>query len=407
MAVDVQGDCDERFSEVADEFSRNFAERGEVGASVAVTVGGETVVDLWGGHLDAGRTRQWDKDTLCVIMSCTKGAVSLCAHLLASTGELEFDERVATYWPEFAAAGKHDVLVHHLMTHQVGLPGLRDPVKPGGFYDWDYMVERLAAEAPLWEPGTRHGYHGLTWGFLIGEVIRRITGRSVGMFFAEEVARPLDLELWIGLPESELGRVATFLPPAPPAEGEAISRMTMLAMTDPASLPALMMVNTGGYLVPGEWDSPAALTSELPSSGGVGNARALATMYRAIVHERTIGRFTIGPEDLARMGAVQSAVSEDPVLFTNGRWALGFHKGSATARSVVPPARVILSEPAFGHTGFGGSIGFAEPEADMSFAYVMNQMRGDQGLAESGQSLVDAVYRALGYRRTKYDIWVR
>jgi len=405
--VDVQGHCDSRFAEVADEFERNFAERGEVGASVAVTVAGETVVDLWGGCVDAERTRPWDKDTLCVVMSCTKGAASLCAHLLATSGDLDFDERVATYWPEFAAAGKQDLLVRHLLTHQAGLPALRDPVKPGGFYDWDYMVERLAAEAPFWEPGTRHGYHGLTFGFLVGEVVRRVTSRTLGSFFAEEVAAPLGLDMWIGLPPSELGRVAAFLAPAPPGPDEPIGRMTMLAMTDPTSIPALMMGNNGGYLVPGEWDSPAALTAELPSSGGVGNARALAGMYRAIVHERQIGRFTLEPEDLARMGAVQSAVTEDPVLFSPGRWAFGFHKGAATPRSVQPPARVILSEAAFGHTGFGGSIGFAEPDADMSFAYVMNQMKGDLGLAATGQSLVDAVYRALGYRCTKYDTWVR
>jgi CubicO group peptidase (beta-lactamase class C family) len=183
--------------------------------------------------------------------------------------------------------------------------------------------------------------------------------------------------------------------------------MTMTAMTDPTSIPGLMMLNNGGYLVPGVWDSPRALAAELPSSGGTGNARALAGLYRAIVHDRQIGRFRLEPEDIARMGAVQSALGEDASILGPGRWTLGFHKGAATPKHVQPPARVILSESAFGHTGFGGSIGFADPDPDLSFAYVMNQMKGDQGLAPTGQSLVDAVYRALGYRLTKYDVWVR
>ena len=405
--MDVQGQCDSRFADVAAEFERNFAERGDVGASVSVSVGGESVVDLWGGHADAGRTKAWERDTLCVIMSCTKGAAALCAHLLAAAGELDFDEPVRTYWPEFAVAGKNDILVRHLLTHQAGLPALRDEVKPGGFYDWDYMVERLAAEEPFWEPGTRHGYHALTFGFLVGEVVRRVSGQHLGRFFADEVAQPLGIDLFIGLPDAELGRVASFLPAPLPQPGDPVSPYMLEAVTEPGSIPWLVMQNNGGYLVPGEWDSPAALTAELPSSGGVANARSLEAMYRAVVHDRRIGRFTLEPEDIARMGAVQSAASNDAVLLGPGRWTFGFHKGAATARGVDPPARIALSEEAFGHTGFGGSIGFTDPGADLSFAYVMNQMAGDMGLGPTGQSLVDAVYRALGYCNTKYDIWVR
>jgi CubicO group peptidase (beta-lactamase class C family) len=167
------------------------------------------------------------------------------------------------------------------------------------------------------------------------------------------------------------------------------------------------MLNNGGYLVPGEWDSPAALAAELPASGGVMNARALATMYRAIVHDRQVGRFTLDVEDIARMGAVQSASAEDAVLASPGRWTLGFLKAGATPAGVEPPTLVSLSEEAFGHTGNGGSIGFADPGCDMSFGYVMNQMSAAMGLGPTGQSLVDATYRALGYRRAKYHTWVR
>ena len=170
---------------------------------------------------------------------------------------------------------------------------------------------------------------------------------------------------------------------------------------------ALLSINTGGYLIPGEWDAPAALAATLPSSGGVANARALAGMYRAIVHDRRIGRFTLDTDDIVRMGAVQSALGEDLVLSGPGRWTLGFHKAGVSPKGVEPPMRVVLSEDAFGHTGFGGSIGFADPAADLSFGYVMNQMDLDMGLSPTGQSLVDATYRALGYHRSKYgETWV-
>ncbi len=405
--MDVQGHCDERFAGVAEEFERNLAERGELGASVAVTVDGETVVDLWGGHADPERTRAWEKDTLCVAMSSTKGATALAAHLLAAAGKLDVDAPVATYWPEFAAAGKDRVLVRHLLNHQAGLPALRDPVPAGGFYDWDDVVGRLAAETPFWEPGTRHGYHALTFGFLVGEVVRRVSGRSLGRFVADEIASPLGLDLYVGLPEGLADRVAGLVPPPDPQPGDPLPRFLVQALTEPDSIPGLVMLNNGGYLVPGEWDSPAALAAELPASGGVMNARALAGMYRAIVHDRRVGRFALGAEDIARMGAVQSAGGEDAVLGSPGRWTLGFLKGGATPAGVEPPTLVSLSEEAFGHTGNGGSIGFADPGCAMSFGYVMNLMSAAMGLGPTGQSLVDATYRALGYRRAKYHTWVR
>jgi CubicO group peptidase (beta-lactamase class C family) len=340
-------------------------------------------------------------------MSCTKGATALCAHLLASAGELEMDLPVAAYWPEFAANGKEAVLVRHLLNHQAGLPALREPVPLGGFYDWDGITGRLAAEAPFWQPGTRHGYHALTFGFLVGEVVRRITGQPVGDFFAAEVARPLGLDLWIGLPDSEHGRVAALLAPPLPEPDQPIAPFHLQALTEPASIPALVMLNNGGYLTPEEWGSPAALRAALPASGGVMNARSLAGLYAAIIGDGSIGRFQLGPEDLVRMAAVESAAGQDAVLGGPGRWTLGYHKAGATPKGVEPPLRVVLSEDAFGHTGNGGSIGFADPACDLAFAYVMNQMQADMGLAPTGQSLVDATYRSLGYTSAVYDRWVR
>jgi CubicO group peptidase (beta-lactamase class C family) len=406
QAVPVQGYCDERFAQVGEEFRRNFAERGELGASVAVTLGGQTVVDLWGGYADADRSRQWEEDTICVTFSCTKGAVALCAHMLAAAGELDFDAPVRTYWPEFAAAGKEGVLVRHLLSHQAGLPAVRTPLEPGAFYDWDRMVEVLASEEPFWRPGSTYGYHGLTFGFLVGEVIRRVAGQSVGTFLRREVAEPLGIDFTLGLPAAEHSRVAHVNAAAPPAPGEPVSPYLVAAMTDPTSMQGLMLANNGGYLVPEEWDTPAALSAEVPATGGVGNARALARMYAAVAHDREIGRVRFEYDDIVRMGAVQSATTEDAMLFAPGRWTLGFQKGAVTPRGVEPPARVVLSEDAFGHSGHGGSIGFADPVAGFSFAYVMNQMDPELGLSAKGQSLIDAAYRALGYEG-RYGAWVR
>ena len=412
MAVEVQpgvvhGFCDERFSDVGDEFRRNFAERGELGASVTVIEGGRTVVDLWGGHADAERTREWDEDTIAVVFSCTKGAVALCAHMLAVEGFLDFDAPVRTYWPEYAQAGKEETLVRHLLSHQAGLPAVRTPLEPGAFYDWERIIAVLESEEPFWKPGTRHGYHALTYGFLVGEVIRRVAGVSVGAFLRDEVAAPLGLDLSIGLPASEHARVARVNAPPPPAPGEPVSPYLMTAMTDPTSMQALMLANNGGYLMPVEWDSPAALAAEIPAAGGVGNARSLAGMYSALAHASRVGRVAFSREDIVRMGAVQSAAGEDAMIFAPGRWTLGFMKGATSPRGVEPAVRVVLSEDAFGHTGHGGSIGFADPGADLAFGYVMNQMDPDLGLSAKGQSLVDAAYRSIGYTNARGERWVQ
>lgn len=404
--MDVQGYCDERFAGVADEFECNFVQRGEVGASFAVTVGGETVVDVWGGHADAERARPWEKDTITVVMSSIKGATVLAAHLLTVGGDLDFDEPVATYWPEFAAKGKQGVLVRHLLNHQAGLPAWTDPLPDGAFSDWELVCERLAAQPTMWEPGTRHGYHAFTFGFLVGEVVRRVTGRTLGRFVADEIASPLGLDLWIGLPDGEHDRLAPLLPPPLPKPGDKMPVFWERAMSDPGSLPGLIIGNTGGYMVPGAWNEPAALRAEIPAAGGVANARALAGLYRAIVHDRAIGRFQLEPEDIARMGAVQSAGGHDASLSSPGRWTLGFLKAGATPKGVEPALVTSLSEDAFGHTGNGGSFGFCDPGCDASFGYAMNQMSMAMGLSPAGQALVDATYRCLGYRRTKYDLWV-
>lgn len=398
----VDGTNDARFARVREEFERNFAERGEVGASVCVTLDGETVVDLWGGS--AGE-RPWDADTIGHVWSATKGATALCAHILADRGELDFTAPVARYWPEFAKSGKEEILVRHLLSHQAGLPAIREPLPEGCFYDWDLMVDALAREEPFWRPGTRHGYHAFTFGYLVGEVIRRVSGRSLGAFFAAEVAGPLGLDFWIGLPEEHESRVAPTIPAPPPGPGDPVPSLYVAAFTDPTSIQGLMLANNGGYmLTPGESDTRRAHAAEIGSVGAITNARGLAGMYRPLALG---GAGLVGAAQVALMGSVVSATSVDAVLLVPSRWSLGFNK--AVDIGYLPVADregVLLSEEAFGHHGMGGSIGFADPRAGLSFGYTMNRQGTALGLNERGQSLVDAVYECLGYGRIGPDgLW--
>jgi CubicO group peptidase (beta-lactamase class C family) len=398
----IEGTCLPEFAEVRDEFTRNFAERDEVGASVCVTVDGETVVDLWGGVADPSTGRPWTRDTIGHVWSATKGATALCAHLLAGRGLLDLGAPVASYWPEFAKNGKDAVLVRHLLNHQAGLPAVREPLPPGAFYDWGLMVDVLAGEEPFWRPGTRTGYHALTFGYLVGEVIRRVSGRTLGRFFREEVAVPLGLDFWLGLPEEHEPRVAPTIPAAPPGPGDAVPSFYVAALTEPTSVQGLVIANSGGYmLLPGESDSRAAHAAEFGAVGGITNARGLAGMYRPLALG---GAPLVEPEQIAVMSAVSSATGVDAVVLVPTRWALGF--GKTVDNRYLPLADregVLMSEEAFGHTGMGGSHGFADPRARLSFGYTMSRQGTGLGVNERGQSLIDAVYRALGYRRIGVD----
>jgi len=402
----IEGTCDPRFAPVREEFERNFAERGEIGGSVCLTVDGETVVDLWGGAQDPATEKPWAPDTIGNVWSATKGATALCAHILAERGQLDLDAPVTKYWPEFGKNGKEGILVRHLLNHQAGLPAIREPLPEGCFYDWDLMVDALSREEPFWRPGTRHGYHALTFGFLVGEVLRRVSGRSLGAFFSDEVAGPLGLDFWIGLPEEHEGRVAHTIPAAPPGPGDPMPSLYVAAFTDPTSIQGLMLVNNGGYMmVPGESDSRRAHAAEIGAIGGITNARGLAGMYRPLaLGGAADGIRLVSGAQLAVMGAVSSASSVDAVLLVPSRWSLGFNKTVDNRHLPVADREgVLLSEEAFGHPGMGGSIGFADPGARLSFGYTMTRQGSGLGINDRGQSLVDAAYRVLGYRRVDGD----
>jgi len=400
----VQGFCDPRFSEVEQEFRRNFAERDEIGAAVSVCFEGRTVVDLWGGWADQEAGRLWDRDTIVTIFSCTKGLAATCMHILIDRGLLDVDAPVAAYWPEFAANGKEAITVAMVLSHQAGLPYWLEPVPPGALLtDWDLVVAMLAAQPPVWEPGTCHGYHGTTIGFLEGELVRRITGRTIGRFFQDEVAGPLGLDAWIGLPEAEEPRVAKLYLAAPDLNSEFFRRLT----SDPDWGGRLLVTNTGGHSAADVINARARHAAEIPSGGGITNARSLARHYAPLSLDGALeGVRIVRPERLAGMRTVRSASERDLSLLLPTTFTLGYSK-TWGRRALGPGGHVIIGEHAFGTPGQGGNMGFADGQAQMSFGYTMNRHGGGTCLNDRGQSLVDAAYRAVGFSNSDPGFWVR
>lgn len=400
--ANVEGLCKPGFESVAAAFSRNFAELGEVGASLCVNIADETVVHLWGGHREEEQKTPWQEDTLSIVFSCTKAATALCAHILCDRGELDLYAPVTKYWPEFGQNGKENATVAMLLNHSVGVPAFREPIKPGGYYDWDYMVKRIELEAPFWEPGTRNGYHMVSFGWTVGEVIRRVSGQSLGEFFRKEVAEPLGLDFWIGLPEDKEPRVSHMIQALPDANAPQTDFINAL-MTEPQSISSLSYLNSGGY----QPDAREAHAAEIGGAGGVSNARALAGMYVPLANggESAKGRL-LSQVTVERMSEVSTATLKDATLLVPSRFALGFMKTMDNRHRGAPDVEsVLLGRHAFGHVGAGGSVGFADPECNMAFAYTMNKMGAGLLLNERGQNVVDAAYRALGYQDNEPGYW--
>src|SRR5262245_39526151 len=267
MGAHFDGTIEDRFAAVGRQFERIVREPDELGVSLCVTHRGKVVVDLYGGVADRASGRRWEKDTLCLAWSCVKGATAFAAHLLADRGLVDLDAPVAAYWPEFAQKGKEGVLVRMLLNHQSGLIAFRETLPRAGLLDWERCVRLLEAQEPFWEPGTRHGYHAFTLGFLVGELVRRVTGKTISRFFGDELAGPLDSDFWIGLPESEEERcVKAVLAPPPPADEPPSSFVR--ALFDPTSIASRVM-NCGDIFDPEVYDSRAAHAAELPASGGI------------------------------------------------------------------------------------------------------------------------------------------
>ncbi|MEH6348283.1 MAG: serine hydrolase domain-containing protein [Bermanella sp.] len=400
----ISGYCKPEFEDVAYEFMQNFTERGEVGASVCIRIGDEKVVDLWGGLANTRSQTPWDEDSLCVVFSCTKAATAMCAHLLIERGLLDLNAPVSQYWPQFAQAGKEDITVAMMLNHSAGLPAFKDPIKANGFNDWDYMVERLEKEAPFWTPGTRNGYHMISYGWTVGELVRRVSGKSLGEFFQEEFSVPLKMDFWIGLPEDEESRVAHMMMGEPNMKPP-FSDFSKAVMSNPSSVSHLALMNNGGHSA----NSEISHAAQIGGAGGISNARSLSRMFMPLANKGLAkGNRYFSENTVAKMGEVSVATLQDAVLLLPTRFSLGFMKSMDNRKNKPGNTEsFIIGDRAFGHVGAGGSTGFADPDCNMAFAYTMNKMASGILLNERGQALVDGAYKSLGYKNNDAGIWAK
>ena len=385
--VPIEGRCDPRFERVRDAFVRNFAEHGEVGATVCVRVGGSVVVDLWGGYQDAARTRPWREDTLVNAYSVGKGVLALLALRVVEQGGLALDAPVTQLWPEYGVAGKQGTTLRMLLSHRGGQPGVREVLPDGAQLDWRRMTEAFARQAPFWEPDSDHGYHVNSYGFLVGEMIRRATGRRVGESLRRLVTGPLAAEFFIGLPASLHGRVADTLGPGAnqlppemigkypePTGDAAYDLMQRHTYFNPPGLSGMGCVNSAAWR-----------EAEVPSTNAQATARAVAQIYQALL-DGAKSAAGIGAELLGEATRIHSD-GVDRMLNQPSRFGLGFQ--------LTQPTRPLGPNPgSFGHYGYGGSLGFADPAAGIAFGYLMN-LPGARWQNPRTEGLLDAVYASL------------
>jgi CubicO group peptidase (beta-lactamase class C family) len=377
--VEIQGTCEDRFKEVRDTLAANLASGADVGASVAVSVDGDLVVDIWGGWVDEAHSRPWAGDTITNVWSTTKTMTALCALMLADAGELDLDAPVDRYWPEFSAGGKGGVvLVRHLMAHTAGLPGWAEPMTTEDLYDWEKATSLLAAQEPWWEPGTRSGYHAITQGYLVGEVVRRIAGQTVGAFFRERVAEPLGADFHIGLDPSEFDRVANVIPPPPYKMDGSV----------PLGEQALRVLGNPMLSAEASW-TEAWREAEIPAANGHGNARAVATVQAAIANRGEAGGIRLLSAGTCERILEEQSYGTDLVLGVPIKFGIGY--GLPSAEMPISP-----SGRACYWGGWGGSVIVIDMDQHLTVSYMMNKM-GD-GLVgdERGAGVVLAAYLALG-----------
>ena len=379
--MDIHGFCDERFAVVRDSFERNFTEYGDVGATFAATIEGEFVVDLWAGHADKARTLPWQEDTIVNVYSTTKTMSFLCAFVLADRGQLDFNAKVTDYWPEYGQNGKQATEVRHFMSHSAGVPGF-DPAlgTAEGLYDWAGCIANLERQAPWWEPGTQSGYHAVTQGYLIGELVRRITGRSIGRFFREEIAGLLGADFHIGMDDTVFRRVAEMIPDdAPPAGG--------FADMDSDSIPARVFASAGAGT--DALNTDAWRRAEIPAAGGHGNARAVVRAQTPLANNgKAFGVEVLSPSGCRFMREEQTN-GPDAVLMMPIRFGLGY----AFPSELMPMSP---NDDAMFWGGAGGSTIVVDEPARVCLSYVMNQMKAAIVGDRRGGGLGKAFYACLG-----------
>jgi CubicO group peptidase (beta-lactamase class C family) len=375
----ISGDCDAKFTRVKEAFAANFDDHQEIGAAVSAFVDGRRVVDLWGGWLDETRAKPWDRDTLVNVFSVGKGMLATLIAILVEEGSLDYDVAVSTYWPEFEQQGKGHVTLRELVSHQAGVPGIRAPLTNEDLFDWGHMTGALAAEAPWWEPASDHGYHVNTLGFLAGEVIRRQSGKSVRELFQEHIAGPIDARFYFGAPNNVGTTIADFVFPNINLEPQLLtdgSPWGALVYANPPGMSGIGIVNTSQWRV--------ALH---PSTNGHSNARSLAKIYNVLAHDGSFGNVHLLRPESLRHATSEVVVGDDLVLQRPSRFGCGFQL-TQIERPIGP------NEHTFGHFGAGGSLGFADPEACVSFGYTMNRF-GHRWQDPRNKALIAALYESL------------
>ena len=375
----IKGYCEDRFESVKEEFQKNFENDLEVGASFAVTIEGKHVIDIWGGYADAEKTRPWEQDTIVNVYSTTKVMTSICIHILVDRGLLDLDAPVANYWPEFTQAGKENLPVKYLLSHTSGIAGWDKKFRTKKLYNWDLMVELLAAQKPWWEPGTKSGYHTVTFGYLLGELIRRITNKTVGTFFQEEVADPLNADFHIGVPEDQFGRIADLVPP-PPID------LSTFGEIDPKSVAMRSLTNPMIDVLDTrtrEWRM-----AEIPAANGHGNARSVSRVTAALACGGQLDGVRILSEKAIRRSIEEQSYGIDLVLNTPIRFGLGW--GLQSKEIPIGP-----NENLFYWGGYGGSVVAVDLDEKMSIAYVMNKMVSTLTGDPRSENLINVLYQAI------------
>ncbi|MFX0142318.1 MAG: serine hydrolase domain-containing protein [Candidatus Hodarchaeota archaeon] len=376
--IEIHGYCDERFTKVKEAFAKNFKRGREVGASFAATLDGEFVIDIWAGFRDAAKTLPWEKDTIVNVYSTTKIMTAICTLMLVDRGQLDLDAPVAKYWPEFAQNGKEDLPVRFLLSHTAGLSGWEEAIPVEALYDWDRVVKLLAAQKPWWKPGTKSGYHSVTFGYLLGELVRRISGKTLGTFFRDEVANPLNADFHIGLPEEHESRVGELISPKMPDLGK--------LGIDTSSIAVRTLMNPP--LTAKHSRDRAWRTAEIPAANGHGNARAVARIISAIACGGKVDNVRLLSLSTIEKALEEQSYGRDLVLILPTRYGLGLGITSKEA-PVSPNPRTLY------WGGWGGSLGVMDLDARLSFSYVMNNMIMSLTGDPRTTKLVRAIYKSL------------
>jgi CubicO group peptidase (beta-lactamase class C family) len=373
--TEIRGFCPPRFAAVQAAFAANFEEGRELGARFALAMDGEVVIDLMGGWADRAKSRPFAEDTLTPVFSTTKAMASLMVARLVGQGRLDYGTRIAEIWPAFGAAGKGDLTVEQVLSHQAGLCGLEGPMAPADWFDWDGVCERLAAMTPLWPPGTASGYHPVTFGYLAGEIFRRVDGRTLGTALREDIAGLLGLDLWIGLPDSEHARCAQVRrPPAMPALGVITEARRLAFFTK--------------WATPGGVDEASWRRAEIPSANGHATAPALARLMAILADDGWLDGESVLRPGMAAEAARERIAGRDLVLPYEMGWGAGFIRNEGLW--IYGPGR-----ETFGHSGWGGSCAFADPERGISGAYVMNRQSAELIADSRARRLIEAAYASL------------